>query len=60
MRGYEFVLQEGGVHDDSYFDFFLGTLGEDEEGGLTHKIVERLVGLALLKMVESSRLWYFL
>ena len=26
-RGYEFVLQEGGVHDDSYFDFSWGRLG---------------------------------
>jgi acetyl esterase/lipase len=32
-RGYEFVLQEGGVHDDPYFDFFLGTPGEGEVGG---------------------------
>jgi acetyl esterase/lipase len=44
MRGYEFVLQEGGVHDDPYFDFFLGSPGEGEVGGLTHKIVEWLVG----------------
>ncbi|EDR03977.1 uncharacterized protein LACBIDRAFT_330882 [Laccaria bicolor S238N-H82] len=29
-RGYEFVLQEGGVHDDPYFDFFFGTPGEGE------------------------------
>ena len=43
-RGYEFVLQEGGVHDDPYFDFFMGTPGEGEVGGLTHKIVEWLVG----------------
>ena len=52
-RGYEFVLQEGGVHDDPYFDFFMGTPGESEVDGLTHRIVEWLVGLALLKMVES-------
>lgn len=44
MRGYEFVLQEGGVHDDPYFDFFFGTPGEREVGGLTRKIVEWLVG----------------
>ncbi|KIK04525.1 hypothetical protein K443DRAFT_4504 [Laccaria amethystina LaAM-08-1] len=42
-RGYEFVLQEGGIHDDPYFDFFLGSPGEGEVGGLTHKIVEWLV-----------------
>jgi hypothetical protein len=24
MRGYEFVLQEGGVHDDPYFGRHLG------------------------------------
>ena len=58
--GYEFVLQEGGVHDDPYFDLFLGTLGEGEVGGLAHKIVEWLVGLALLKMVESSGVMVFL
>ena len=51
--GYEFVLQDGGVHDDQYFDFFMGTPGEGEMGGLAHKTVEWLVGLALLKMVES-------
>ena len=28
-RGYEFVLQEGGVHDDPYFNFFLGMLGSE-------------------------------
>jgi len=28
-RGYEFVLQEGGVHDDPYFNFFLGMPGSE-------------------------------
>ena len=59
-RGYEFVLQEGGVHDGPYFDFFMGTPGEGEVGGLTHTIVEWLVGLALLKVVESSGVMVFL
>ena len=59
-RGYEFVLQEGGVHGDPYFDFFMGTPGEGEMGGLAHKILEWLVGLALLKMVESSGVMVFL
>ena len=55
MRGYELVLQERGVHDDPYIDFFMGMLGEGEVGGLTHRIVEwSVVGLALLKMVKSS------
>ena len=58
--GYEFVLQDGGVHDDQYFDFFMGTPGEGEMGGLAHKTVEWLVGLALLKMVESSGVMVFL
>lgn len=50
-RGYEFVLQEGGVHDDPYFDFFFGTPGEGEVGGLTHTIVEWLVdGFSLVEV----------
>ena len=49
--GYEFVLQGGGVHGDPYFDFFMGTPGEGEVGGLAHKIVEWLVdGLSLLEV----------
>ena len=48
------------MYDDPYFDFFLGMPGEGEMGGLTHKIVEWLVGLALLKMVESSGVMVFL
>jgi len=50
-RRYEFVLQEGGVHDDPYFDFFLGTPGEREVGGSTHKI-GWWAGSASLTLVE--------
>ena len=38
----------------------MGTPGEGEVRGLAHKILEWLVGLALLKMVESSGVMVFL